>query len=286
MAKAKVLLERDGRIARITLNRPTVLNAIDDDLPRELAAAVEEADADRSVHVMVLSGAGKAFCAGYDLAHYAQGEGPNQVVQEMPWDPMQDYQFMWANTQAFMSLFRAMKPVICKVHGVAVAGGSDIALCADVTIMGDSAQIGYMPTRVWGCPTTAMWVHRIGPEQAKRMMFTGDKINGVEAARIGLVLKSVPDEELDLEVEALATRMASVPINQLAMQKLVINSAVEAQINQTQRLATVFDGISRHSPEGMNFKARVESVGWKQAVQERDGGTFDWTNDKPFGPGD
>ena len=199
MAKAKVLLERDGRIARITLNRPTVLNAIDDDLPRELAAAVEEADADRSVHVMVLSGAGKAFCAGYDLAHYAQGEGPNSVVQDMPWDPMQDYQFMWANTQAFMSLFRAMKPVICKVHGVAVAGGSDIALCADVTIMGDSAQIGYMPTRVWGCPTTAMWVHRIGPEQAKRMMFTGDKINGVEAARIGLVLKSVPDEELDLK---------------------------------------------------------------------------------------
>ena len=283
---AKVLLERDGRIARITLNRPTVLNAIDDDLPRELAAVVEEADADRSVHVMVLSGAGKAFCAGYDLAHYAQGEGSNSVVQEMPWDPMQDYQFMWANTQAFMSLFRAMKPVICKVHGVAVAGGSDIALCADVTIMGDSAQIGYMPTRVWGCPTTAMWVHRIGPEQAKRMMFTGDKINGVEAARIGLVLKSVPDEELDLEVEALATRMASVPINQLAMQKLVINSAVEAQINQTQRLATVFDGISRHSPEGMNFKARVESVGWKQAVQERDGGTFDWTNNKPFRAGD
>ena len=283
---AKVLLERDGRIARLTLNRPSVLNAIDDDLPRELAAAVEEADADRSVHVMVLSGAGKAFCAGYDLAHYAEARGPNQVVQEMPWDPMQDYQFMWANTQAFMSLFRAMKPVICKVHGVAVAGGSDIALCADVTIMGDSAQIGYMPTRVWGCPTTAMWVHRIGPEQAKRMMFTGDKINGVEAARIGLVLKSVPDEELDLEVEALATRMASVPINQLAMQKLVINSAVEAQINQTQRLATVFDGISRHSPEGMNFKARVESVGWKQAVRERDGGTFDWTNNEPFGAGD
>ena len=283
---AKVLLERDGRIARLTLNRPAVLNAIDDDLPRELAAAVEEADADRSVHVMVLSGAGKAFCAGYDLAHYAEARGPNQVVQEMPWDPMQDYQFMWANTQAFMSLFRAMKPVICKVHGVAVAGGSDIALCADVTIMGDSAQIGYMPTRVWGCPTTAMWVHRIGPEQAKRMMFTGDKINGVEAARIGLVLKSVPDDELDSEVESLATRMASVPINQLAMQKLVINSAVEAQINQTQRLATVFDGISRHSPEGMNFKARVESVGWKQAVQERDGGTFDWTNNKPIGEGD
>ncbi|MBG6148479.1 enoyl-CoA hydratase [Labrenzia sp. EL_208] len=279
----KVLFEKDGRIGRITLNRPEVLNAIDDDLPGELAEAVTLADRDRSVHVMVLAGAGKAFCAGYDLAHYAEGTGPNQVVQEMPWDPMQDFQFMWSNTQAFMSLFRAMKPVICKVHGFAVAGGSDIALCADMTVMGESAQIGYMPARVWGCPTTAMWVHRLGPERAKRMMFTGDRISGHEAAKIGLVLTSVPDDQLDAEVEALAGRIASVPINQLAMQKMVINSAVEAQINQTQRLATLFDGMTRHSPEGLNFKARVESSGWKNAVQDRDKGTFDWTNNRPFG---
>ena len=279
---AKVLFEKDGRIGRITLNRPGVMNAIDDDLPHELASVVVEADHDRDIHVMVLSGAGKAFCAGYDLAHYAEGYGPNKVVQDMPWDPMQDFQFMWANTQAFMSLFRAMKPVICKVHGFAVAGGSDIALCADITIMGNTAQIGYMPTRVWGCPTTAMWVHRLGPEKAKRMMFTGDKISGIEAAEMGLVLKSVPDEQLNAEVEALATRMASVPINQLAMQKMVINAAVEEKINQIQRLATVFDGMARHSPEGMNFKARVAQVGWKQAVQERDNGTYDWTQNKPF----
>jgi len=279
---AKVLYEKDGRIGRITLNRPEVMNAIDDDLPHELAAAVAEADHDRDIHVMVLSGAGKAFCAGYDLAHYAQGNGPNKVVQDMPWDPMQDFQFMWRNTQAFMSLFRAMKPVICKVHGFAVAGGSDIALCADMTIMGDDAKIGYMPTRVWGCPTTAMWVHRIGPEKAKRMMFTGDKINGIEAAAMGLVLKSVPDDQLDAEVEALVSRMASVPINQLAMQKMVINSAVEEKINQTQRLATLLDGMTRHSPEGLNFKARVEEVGWKQAVNERDNGTYDWSRNEPF----
>ena len=279
---AKVLFEKDGRIGRITLNRPGVMNAIDDDLPHELASVVVEADHDRDIHVMVLSGAGKAFCAGYDLAHYAEGNGPNKVVQDMPWDPLQDFQFMWANTQALMSLFRAMKPVICKVHGFAVAGGSDIALCADLTIMGDTAQIGYMPTRVWGCPTTAMWVHRLGPEKAKRMMFTGDKISGIEAAEMGLVLKSVPDEQLNAEVEALATRMASVPINQLAMQKMVINAAVEEKINQIQRLATVFDGMARHSPEGMNFKARVAQVGWKQAVEERDQGTFDWTRNEPF----
>jgi len=278
----KVLFERDGRIGRITLNRPEVLNAIDDDLPTELSEAVARADADPNIHVMVLSGAGKAFCSGYDLAHYASSDGPNKVVQDMPWDPMQDFQFMWRNTQAFMSLFRAMKPVICKVHGFAVAGGSDIALCADMIVMGDDAKIGYMPTRVWGCPTTAMWVHRLGPEKAKRMMFTGDKINGIEAAEIGLVLKSVPDDQLDAEVEALASRIASVPINQLAMQKMVINSAVEEKINQTQRLATLLDGMTRHSPEGLNFKARVEQVGWKQAVQERDTGTFDWTRNKLF----
>ena len=117
----KVLFEKDGRIGRITLNRPEVMNAIEDDLPHELASAVARADADRDIHVMVLSGAGKAFCAGYDLAYYAEGSSDNTVMQEMPWDPMQDYQFMWANTQAFMSLFRAMKPVICKVHGYAVA---------------------------------------------------------------------------------------------------------------------------------------------------------------------
>ena len=281
---SKVLYKRDGRIARITLNRPEVMNAIDDDLPRLLSEAVNRADQDPKVHVMILSGEGKAFCAGYDLSYYAEGASQNKVVQDMPWDPMQDYQFMWANTQHWMSMFRALKPVICKVHGFAVAGGSDIALCADLIIMSDTAKIGYMPTRVWGCPTTAMWVYRLGPEKAKRMMFTGDKITGREAADMGLVLQSVPEAELDQTVEALAQRMATVPVNQLAMQKMVINQTMEATLNQTQRLATVFDGIARHSPEGMNFLARVDQVGWKQAVQERDEGSFDWTANQPIPP--
>ncbi|MFK7754760.1 MAG: crotonase/enoyl-CoA hydratase family protein [Sedimentitalea sp.] len=180
-----------------------------------------------------------------------------------------------------MSLWRATKPVICKVHGFAVAGGSDIALCADLTIMADDAQIGYMPARVWGCPTTAMWVYRLGAERAKRMLFTGDKITGVEAAEMGLVLKSVPPDQLDDAVEALAARMSTVPINQLAMQKMVINQAIEQTgLMQTQRLATIFDGITRHSPEGLNFKTRAESAGWKQAVQDRDQGTLDWTTNQ------
>ncbi len=281
----KVLYEKDGRIGRITLNRPEVLNAIDDDLPGELSAAVAKADADADVHVMVLSGNGPAFCAGYDLSFYAERKGSNEIVQEMPWDPLVDFAFMWRNTQHFMSLWRASKPVICKVHGFAVAGGSDIALCADLTFMAESAQIGYMPARVWGCPTTAMWVYRLGVEKAKRMLFTGDKISGREAEKMGLIYKAVPDAQLDDEVDALAERMASVPVNQLAMQKLVINQAVEAAgLINTQRLATVFDGMARHSPEGMNFKKRVEEVGWKQAVRERDEGSYDWTKDRPISP--
>ncbi|WP_170332561.1 crotonase/enoyl-CoA hydratase family protein [Ruegeria arenilitoris] len=273
-----VSYEKDGRIARIALNRPEVMNAINDELPVQLAEAVARADSDPDIHVMVLSGNGPAFCAGYDLTFYAEGNGSGEVTQPMPWDPIKDYSFMWRNTQHFMSLWRAMKPVICKVHGFAVAGGSDIALCADLTIMSEDAQIGYMPARVWGCPTTAMWVYRLGAEKAKRMLFTGDKITGREAADMGLVLKAVPADQLDDVVEEMAARMATVPINQLAMQKMVINQAIEQTgMLQTQRLATIFDGITRHSPEGINFKKRSEEVGWRQAVAERDEGTWDWT---------
>ena len=276
-----VLYEKKGRVAYIILNRPDRLNAINDEMPPEIERAVQRADSDPNVHVMILEGAGKAFCSGYDLSEYGEQNSTSSVIQDMPWDPIQDYQFMWRNTQHFMALWRAMKPVICKVHGFAVAGGSDIALCADMTIMAEDAEIGYMPTRVWGTPTTAMWVQRLGPEKAKRMLFTGDKINGVEAENMGLILKSVPKAKLNEEVELLAQRMATVPINQLAMQKMLVNQAMETSgLMQTQKMATLFDGISRHSPEGTAFKQRVEKVGWKQAVEERDTGSFDWTKNQ------
>jgi len=279
----KVLYERDGRIARITLNRPEVMNAIDDELPGALADAVARADNDPGAHVIVLAGAGRAFCAGYDLTAYASGDKANRYTQEMPWDPMKDYAGMSDNTNKFMSLFRSRRPVICKVHGFAVAGGSDIALCSDMIVMAEDARIGYPPVRVWGCPTTAMWVYRLGAEKAKRMLFTGDKISGIEAAALGLVLKAVPADNLDDEVDALAHRMATVPQNQLMMQKLMVNQALyNMGLMGTQMIATVFDGITRHSPEGLNFKRRSEEMGWKHAVDERDQGTFDWTTNQPI----
>ena len=271
MADDEVLYERDGALGRIVLNRPERLNAISETMPDALRAAVEEADADDAVRVIVLSGAGAAFCAGYDLQRFAEEPRPTLGSQEMPWDPLVDYRWMRRSTDAFMALWRSMTPVVCKVHGYAVAGGSDIALCADLVVMAEDARIGYPPTRMWGIPTTAMWVYRVGAERAKRLLLTGDTVTGTEAAAMGLVSEAVPPAALDAHVEALAARIAGVPANQLAMAKLLVNQAyANMGLETTQTLATLFDGIARHTPEGVAWKARAEREGWKAAVRERD----------------
>ncbi len=270
----------EGRIATITLNRPERMNAISLAMPGEIAAAVERANRDDGVHVIVLAGAGDGFCSGYDLVEFAEkaGEQPGSQLgsggaDAQPWDPMADFFGMYEFTQQFMSLWRSFKPTIARVHGPAVAGGSDIALCCDLVIMAEEAVIGYPPARVWGCPTTAMWVYRLGAERAKRMLLTGDLVDGREAARLGLVLEAVPRAKLDERVAAIAARVAAVPKNQLMMQKMMVNQAYDAMgLANTQRFATLFDGITRHSPEGLWFKKRAEEVGFKQAVRERDGG--------------
>jgi enoyl-CoA hydratase len=261
----------DGRIARITLNRPQRLNAINRRMPGEIRRAVEAANDDDAVHVIVLAGAGRAFCAGYDLKDFAEMRTP--LIQRMPWDPMKDYKVMKGWTEDFFSIWRSYKPVICKVHGHAVAGGSDIALCADIVIMAEDAKIGYMPARVWGCPTTAMWVYRLGAEKAKRMLLTGDTIDGATARSWGLVYDAVPAKKLDAAVDALAKRMAGVPKNQLMMQKLMINQAYDNMgLAGTQMIATLFDGMTRHSPEGLWFKDHAERHGFHAAVKWRDSG--------------
>jgi len=279
MALTTIDYRTDGRIARIVLNRPDRLNAINDEMPAEIRHCVEQAEADDDVHVIVLEGAGRAFCAGYDLKHYAEGDATNRYTQAMPWDPMRDYRFMKRNTDDFFSLWRCAKPTICKVHGYAVAGGSDIALSCDLLVMAEDAKIGYPPARVWGCPTTAMWVYRLGPQLAKRMLFTGDLIDGRTAQAYGLALEAVPADELEGRVVALAERMAGVPHNQLMMQKLMINQAFDNMgLANTQMIATLFDGITRHSPEGLWFKQLAENQGFPEAVRKRDSG-------EPLGPG-
>ncbi len=262
---------RDHR-AYITLNRPERLNAVTGEMAREIAAAVAHANDDDAVRVIVVQGAGRAFSSGYDLKLYAEGGAEHQGEV---WDPIRDYRMMRANTDSFFSLWRSLKPTIAKVHGYAVAGGSDIALSCDLVVMAEDARIGYMPARVWGCPTTAMWVYRLGAERAKRMLLTGDTIDGIQAREWGLVIDAVPADQLDEAVERLAGRMASVPANQLAMQKLMVNQALDNMgLQSTQTIATLFDGITRHSPEGRWFVDFAQEHGFDAAVRWRDTGRF------------
>lgn len=262
------------RVARLLLNRPEHYNAITDQTPRDIRAAVEWANADDDIHVIVVEGAGKGFCGGYDLSHFGEGDIDHPCQQERhPWDPMVDYAFMKRNTEDFMSLWRSAKPTIAKVHGAAVAGGSDIALCCDLLVRAEDARIGYMPTRVWGCPTTAMWTYRLGPMRAKQLMFTGDVIDGRTAAAWGLANEAVPLDQLETRTMALAERIAGVPRSHLAMHKLVVNQVQLAMgLEQSQQLATVFDGIARHNPEGLWFRRHAQDQGFKAAVQWRDSG--------------
>jgi enoyl-CoA hydratase len=271
MTSSSVLYEARDRIAWLTLNRPERLNAIGEHTGRDLREAVARANADDAVHVIVLRGAGRAFCAGYDLKDYAEGETPWN--QGMPWDPTIDFRMMKQNTDDFMSLWRSYKPTIAQVHGYAVAGGSDIALCCDLAVMAEDAKIGYPPARVWGCPTTAMWVYRLGAEKAKRMLLTGDLVDGREAKAMGLVLDAVPAGQLEARVAELAQRMAGVPKSQLMMQKLMVNQAYENMgLATTQMFATLFDGITRHSPEGVWFREYAAKRGFHEAVRLRDSG--------------
>ncbi len=286
-----ITYEVDGRIARITLNRPERGNGITLDLPVELSGCIEKADLNPAVHVIALSGNGKGFCSGYDLVDSAEEMGraqfgdneaqpgsaldPNVIAQnhnpDDTWDPMVDYQMMSRNLRGFMSLFNANKPVVCKVHGFCVAGGTDMALCSDLLVIAEDAKIGYPPARVWGSPTTALWAFRIGIEKAKRLLFTGDCLSGKEAAAWGLAIECAPPDQLDERFENLLNRIVRMPINQLVMMKLLVNQSVHAAgLQPTQILGTVFDGIARHTREGHAFQEHAAQVGFKQAVKERD----------------
>ena len=282
--------ETGDRVARLTLNRPERGNGITPRMPAEIAECVEQANLDPAVHVIALAGNGSGFCGGYDLVASAEGDmgelggvgappgspldpatiGANHAP-ESNWDPVTDYQFMARNVRGFMSLFDSEKPVLCKVHGYCVAGGTDMALCSDLLVVADDAKIGYPPARVWGSPTTAMWAIRLGTMRAKRLLLTGDSLTGAEAAEWGLATEAAPAVELDGRFERLLERVARMPINQLVMHKLLVNQAVAAQgLYPTQVLGTFFDGIARHTAEGHEFVRRAAEGGFKQAVRERD----------------
>lgn len=291
MARLETLTYETGdRVARITLNRPERGNGITPQMPTEIAACVEQANLDPAVHAIALAGNGSGFCGGYDLVASAEGEMEELGGASAPagspldpatiaanhapdsnWDPVTDYQFMSRNVRGFMSLFHSEKPVLCKVHGFCVAGGTDMALCADLLVIASDAKIGYPPARVWGSPTTAMWAVRLGAMRAKRLLLTGDSLTGEEAAEWGLATEAAPAAELDERFERLLARVARMPVNQLVMMKLLVNQSILAQgLEQSQALGTFFDGIARHTEEGHAFVRRAAEAGFREAVRERD----------------
>jgi enoyl-CoA hydratase len=282
----------DGPVARITLNRPDRGNGLTRGLIAELERCVEEADLDPAVHVLLLAGNGKGFCGGYDLVQSAEGQGRLDEDGAPPapagspldaavmganhdpaavWDPMVDHAMMSRNVRAFMSLFHCGKPVVCKVHGFCVAGGTDLALCSDLLVIAADAKIGYPPARVWGSPTTSLWAYRLGPQRAKRLLFTGDSLSGAEALDWGLAVEAPPAAELDERTETLVSRIARMPVNQLRMMKLLVNQTLYAQgLHATQLIGTLFDGIARHTEEGYAFQGMAARDGFRAAVRARD----------------
>ena len=270
MSFTSLMIESHERVRHIVLNRPERLNAINYDMPRDLERAVTEANRDDTVHVIVLRGAGRSFCAGYDLDWGTQLEHDGDALGA--WDPVRDFVGMSENVRCFMSLWHSRKPVIAQVHGWCVGGGTDMALCSDLIVAADDARIGYPPARVWGSPTSSLWAYRLGMEQAKRLLLTGDAVDAPTAERIGLIYRCVAAAALDAEVAALAGRMAQLPINQLVMMKLLVNQAYENMgLRTTQIIGTLFDGIARHTPEGVAWRELAMSQGVKAALAERDG---------------
>jgi len=269
----------DEGVFVITLSRAAEYNTITPVLRDELARAIDEGDAQAGARVILLRAEGPAFCAGYGLdwstAAQAGATGGAVVGESRPsrpvWDSVSDMRMIGSFVETYMKLWYARKPTIAAVQGWCIGGGTDMVLCADIIVAGEGARFGYPPSRVWGTPTTAMWVYRMGLERAKRYLLTGDEIPARKAAEIGLILEVVPDAELDAHALAFAKRMARVPTSQLVMLKLLCNQTVENMgFASSRTLGTLFDGIARHTQEGLDFVARAQATGFRQAVRERD----------------
>jgi enoyl-CoA hydratase len=263
-----VLYEAADAVATLTLNRPERLNAITPQLVEDFDAALARALDDDEVRVVRLRGAGSAFCAGYDIGWGS--ESMQAAEAGAPWDPIADYQTMRRFVDAYMALWRSPKPVVAQVHGYCVAGGTDFALCSDLIVCAEDCRIGYPPARVWGSPTTAMWMYRLGLERSKRLLLTGDAIDGARAVQWGLASEAVPAAQLEEAGLALARRVALLPHNQAAMMKLLVNQAFEQMgLHTTQLIGTLLDGAARHTPEGTAFTQRgLADV--RGAVADRD----------------
>ena len=281
MSQPVVLYEERDSLAIITLNRPEKMNTLTEEMVQGVADAIDQATASRSVRAIVLRGAGRALTGGYDLnpahgADIAQAwstpyDAPGPAPREGAWDPVRDLQFMGHNVKRFMKIWECPKPVIGQIHGWAIGGATDLILCCDLLFMAEDAFIGYAPSRIFGTPTTMMWVYRLGLEHAKQFLLSGDAIDAETAHRIGLVSYVCPAEEIEARVEAHAKRFQHIPANQLALNKLLINQAFENMgLRTTQLLGTLFDGITRHTEEAYQWVESFDTKGFREVISERD----------------
>lgn len=274
----EILYEERDSLGIITLNRPEKLNTLNEPLLASLADALDEAARAKTVRAVVLRGAGRAFSAGYDLNPAPGGprfeaayDAPAPEPRAGAWDPVRDYYFMGKNVKRFMKIWELPKPVIAQVHGYCVGGGTDLALCSDLIFMAEDATIGYPPARVYGVPTTMMWVYRLGLEHAKQFLLSGDAIDASTALRIGLVSKVVPAADLAEVTEQYAMRYQHIPGNQLALNKLLINQAFENMgLRTTQMFGTFFDGVTRHTEEAYRWTESFREIGFRRTITNRD----------------
>jgi len=276
-----ILYRADGPVATITLNRPAELNTIVPPMPDEFEAAINLATRDTAVKIVVLRGAGRSFCAGYDFGggfhHWDE-----HLTTNGRWDPGKDFVMATAPalapTQKFMSMWRSPKPVIAQVHGWCVGGGSDTALCADLVIASEDARIGTPYSRMWGAYLSGMWLYRLGLTKAKEYALTGKPLSGREAADVGLINKAVPFAQLEAEVRRAASQLASIPASQLAAMKLIVNQAYENMgLASTQALGPILDGLMRNTPEALAFIERAREQGVRKVIADRDGPFADYS---------
>jgi enoyl-CoA hydratase len=284
---AAIRVEDEGGVRRLVLCRPEAYNTITPGLRDELGAALDAADRDAGVRVVLLSAEGPAFCAGFGLDWSTVAQVYEEGVGRV-WDTVADVQVVGRFGTTFAKLHEISKPTVAAVQGWCVAGGTDLVLNADLIVAGEAARFGYPPARVWGVPEAPwLWVARLGLERAKRYLFTGDELTGAEAAEVGLILECVPDGQLHERSTGLAQRIARLPLNQLQMIKWMLNDVARHQYqpDTSRLLGFIFDGVARHTQEGLDFVARAEEVGWRQAVRDRDRPFEDYGERGTSGPG-
>ena len=281
MPEPVVRYEERGSVAIVTLNRPDKLNTLTEEMVQGVADAIDRATASRAVRAIIIRGAGRALAGGYDLdpnggpgiedawSNPYDAAGPEP--RDGAWDPVRDMQFMGQNVKRFMKIWECPKPVLGQIHGWAVGGATDLILCCDLLYMAEDAYIGYAPSRMFGTPTTMMWVYRLGLEHAKQFLLSGDAIDAETAHRIGLVSHVCPADEIEARVEAGARRFEHIPANQLALNKLLINQAFENMgLRTSQLLGTLFDGVARHTEEAYRWVEGIEEKGFREMIAERD----------------